>query len=337
MVDDHIVGLPDGRVRLVPHSPEWARLFAAEKERLLVTLQPYLGSIVLDIQHVGSTSIPGIPAKPIIDIGVAVTNHDAARVTIEPLEQMGYVYLGEHEVPGRHFFYLGDAGTTGRTHHLHMLEQTNPQWRQQIGFRDYLTAHPAIAAAYGVLKTELAVRFAEDRPAYLEGKADFITQVLRLSVPDRPLHWTTIEDADLGLRFDYAPDVVDSPVTVIHSHRGQSRRLHLSTPDHRSLYFEVTVYADPMEPAAAIDRFRAELAGRFPSLEASDLGPIELGGLPGQGCAFAWDDTRRDALYARSDGHLLRVIVDPRGPLNLAMLETLRWSGHSPAAAEPVA
>lgn len=327
MVDDHIVGLQDGRVRLVPHSPEWARLFDAEKQRLLVTLAPYLGSVVLDIQHVGSTSIPGIPAKPIIDIGVAVTDHDIARVTIEPLQQLGYVYLGEHEVPGRHFFYLGEADTTGRTHHLHMLEQTNPQWRQQIGFRDYLTAHPATAAAYGALKTDLAAQYAEDRPAYLEGKADFIVQVLRLSVPDRPLHWTTIEDEDLALRFDYAPDVVDAPLTVVYGHRGESRRIHLLTADRRSLYFEVTVYPSRLGMAEAMAQLRAELHERFPDLDASDAHAIELGGLPGEGFAFAWDDVRREAHYAHHDSRLVRIIYDPRGPLNLAMLETLRWAG----------
>jgi GrpB-like predicted nucleotidyltransferase (UPF0157 family) len=328
MDDLPVVGLQDGRVRLVPHSDEWSRLFAAEKQRLLVTLAPFMDSIVLDIQHVGSTSIPGIPAKPIIDIGIAITDHEAARVTIKPLEQLGYVYLGEHEVPGRHFFYLGEANTTGRTHHLHMLERTNPQWRQQIGFRDYLTNHPATAAAYGALKTELAARYADDRPSYLEGKAAFITQVLRLAVPDRPLLWTTIQDVDSGLRFDFSQEVVDQPVVLHYGPRVGAGGVHLLTADRMSVYFEVTSFgvADSAEMMAL---FTAGLHEQFDSLALAEPQPTTLAGLPAQRLAFGWDEMRREAIFLQQGEELVRIIYDPRGPLNLAMLETVVWPGQS--------
>lgn len=330
MVDDHIVGLQDGRVRLVPHSPEWARLFAAEKQRLLVALAPFLRTIVLDIQHVGSTSIPGIPAKPIIDIGIAVTDHDTARVTIEPLEELGYVYLGEHEVPGRHFFYLGDASTTGRTHHLHMLEQTNPQWRQQIGFRDYLTAHPATAAAYGELKTELAAQYAEDRPAYLEGKADFITQVLRLSVPEQPLRWTTVHDTETGLRFDYSQDVVDGPLTLYLGRNGGSRRLHLMTGDAQSLYFELAVFEQDGNLETLLARLRDDVAAQYDGLEASAPFAGIVGGQAAHGFRFSWATIRREARFVEHEARVFRFIFDPRGPLNWAILESVTWSPPAP-------
>jgi GrpB-like predicted nucleotidyltransferase (UPF0157 family) len=327
MDDLPIVGLQDGHVRLVPHLDEWGRLFAAEKQRLLVNLASFMGSIILDIQHVGSTSIPGIPAKPIIDIGVAITDHEAARVTIEPLEQMGYVYLGEHEVPGRHFFYLGEANTTGRTHHLHMLEHTNPQWRQQIGFRDYLTNHPATAAAYGALKTELAARYADDRPSYLEGKAAFITQVLRLAVPDEPIRWTTVQDRDSGLQFDYSQDVVGLPVRLDYS-RHPHHRLHLLTADRTLLYFEVTIYG-PADAAEMMAQFTAGLHEQFSSLTLAEPHPTKLAGLPAQRVAFSWDEMWREAVFLQRGEELVRIIYDPRGPLNLAMLETVGWPASS--------
>lgn len=332
MDDDPIVGLQDGLVRLVPHSPEWARLFAAEEQRLRAILAPFWGSIVLDIQHVGSTSIPGIPAKPIIDIAVAVTSHEDARALIAPLERNGYVYRGEHEVPERHFFHLGEANTTGRTHHLHVLEKTNPQWRQQIGFRDYLVAHPETAAAYGALKTDLAAAFADDRPGYLDGKANFITQVLRLSVPEKPLLWTTVHDAEMGISLRYAQDVVAEPVTMIIERAGERRRLHLWTADRTSLYFEVSAYADD----AALDDLRArfveELGARFDALTLSDAEAMPLGEVPAQRLRLAWDNVHREALFARYGTTPYRIIYDPRGPLNLAILETLAWSGSPPLA-----
>ncbi|MCJ7551153.1 MAG: GrpB family protein, partial [Anaerolineae bacterium] len=109
-----MIGLERGVVRLAPYTTEWQRCFEAEKERL----QAVIGQYVLDIQHVGSTSIPGMIAKPIIDIGIAVTSFEEARVCIQPIQQLGYEYRGELKIPRRHYFVKGDP----RTHHLHMNE-----------------------------------------------------------------------------------------------------------------------------------------------------------------------------------------------------------------------
>lgn len=325
MVNDNIVGLQDGTVRLVPHSADWAALFANERTRLERALAPYMGTIVLDIQHVGSTSIPDIPAKPIIDIAVVVTDFEQARAAIGAIRALGYTYLGENEVPGRHFFYLGEGNTTGRTHHLHMFEQSSREWRQTAGFRDYLIGHPSTAAAYGALKTELALHFAEDRPAYLEGKAEFITQVLRLSVPERPLLWTTIHDLDTGLSFSYSQDVVAQTVTLDQRRSGASRYVRLWTVDRRSLYFELTVYEDDPDLTSIMARFTAELRQQFAALTLTELPDSTIGGRPAKHLAFAWDDTQREVLYVRSDGTIIRLIYDPRWPLNLAIVETVAW------------
>jgi len=166
-----MIGLQRGVVKLVPYTVEWKRLFDEEK----ALLQAAVGDLVLDIQHVGSTSIPGMMAKPLIDIGIAVRDFEEARACIEPIEKLGYEYRGEHGMSRRHYFMKGNP----RTHHLHMVEVGSRDWKNMLLFREYLIQHPEVARAYGELKMTLAQRFPEDREAYLEGKASFIERVLR--------------------------------------------------------------------------------------------------------------------------------------------------------------
>jgi GrpB-like predicted nucleotidyltransferase (UPF0157 family) len=168
-----MIGLERGIVRLVQYTKEWERLFQAEKPRL----QAAVGKYVLDIQHVGSTSIPGMVAKPIIDIAIAVQNFEAAAVCIKPIEQLGYEYKGENGIPRRHYFTKGNP----RTHHVHLNEIGSRDWNDQIIFRDYLTQYPEIAKAYAELKLELAQRYPTDRQSYLDSKAPFIERILQLA------------------------------------------------------------------------------------------------------------------------------------------------------------
>ena len=168
-----MIGLEKDTVRVVPYTPEWARLFAEEKSRLLAVV----GSYLLDIQHVGSTSIPGMPAKPILDLAIAVYNFEEARVCIPPIEGLGYEFMGEFGIPRRHFFVKGQP----RTHHIHLNELGSQDWNNQIAFRDYLIQHPQAASEYAALKQDLARRYPTDRPAYLAGKAPFIERILRLA------------------------------------------------------------------------------------------------------------------------------------------------------------
>lgn len=168
-----MIGLQRGLVKLSPYNIEWKQLFEDEKARL----QNAVGDYILDIQHVGSTSIPGMIAKPIIDIAVSIQNFEEAQICINPLEHLGYTYEGENGIPRRHFFVKGDP----RTYHLHMQEIIHPNWENMVLFRDYFTKHPDFVKQYAQLKLELARRYPTDRQAYLDGKAPFIIQVLSLA------------------------------------------------------------------------------------------------------------------------------------------------------------
>ncbi len=173
MRDCSVIGLRDGVVELHPYTPEWARLFEEEK----ALLQAAVGEQMLDIQHIGSTSIPGLVAKPIIDIGIAVKSFEEARVCIHPIEQLGYWYRGEYGIPRRHYFEKGSP----RTHHIHAFGIRSRRWKDHLLFRDYLIDHPELAGEYAVLKEELALRHPADRDAYVESKGPFIERVLQLA------------------------------------------------------------------------------------------------------------------------------------------------------------
>ena len=166
-----MIGLERGVVRLVPFTPEWKRLFETERERLIKAV----GKYILDIQHVGSTSIPGMVAKPIIDIAIAIQDFEKAKICIKPIEELGYEFRGELGIPRRHFFGLGEP----RQFHLHMNEVSSIEWDNQLLFRDILIRDEGLSNAYAALKTDLAKRYPQDRDAYLLGKAPFIEMVLK--------------------------------------------------------------------------------------------------------------------------------------------------------------
>jgi len=170
------IGLPEGTVAVRPYSAGWPRLFRAE----LLRLRERIGGHVLDIQHIGSTSVPGLDAKPIIDIGVAVASFEEAYVCVKPLERLGYVYRGENGIPRRHFFSYGDP----RRFNLHMNELGSEDWLKTIRFRDYLIQHSDAARDYADLKRQLAARFPTDFPAYHDGKNQLITEILRRAAID---------------------------------------------------------------------------------------------------------------------------------------------------------
>ena len=165
-----MIGLRAGTIELVPYSPRWETLFQEEQGRLTMLL----GQDVLDIQHIGSTAIVGMVAKPIIDIAIAVTTFEAGAQCVDRIESLGYIYRGEHGIPRRHYFIKGNP----RTHHLHMVEIDSDDWTDNLLFRDYLRSHPDMAEQYAALKQELAATYATDRRAYTESKAPFIQEVL---------------------------------------------------------------------------------------------------------------------------------------------------------------
>jgi len=168
-------------VVIVAYDPRWPALYEEEK-RLLRDL---LGDALVAIEHIGSTAVPGLGAKPIIDIMAAVRRLADAEACIPALAAVGYEYAPEFEtiIPERRFFRKGPPGC--RTHHLHIVEVTSEFWDHHLLFRDYLRAHPAVAEEYLQLKKRLAVRFAGDRASYTEAKSDFILGVVAKALAAR--------------------------------------------------------------------------------------------------------------------------------------------------------
>ncbi len=168
-----VIGLKRNIVILAPYTPEWAKLFVEEKN----LLQTLIGKYVMDIQHIGSTSIPEMIAKPIIDIGISIVEFEKGKECIKLIESLGYKYKGENEIPRRHYFVKGDT----RTHHIHMLEYNSEEWKNHIIFRDFLIKNPQIAKKYIQLKKELAKKFRNDRLSYSNGKSEFIEHILMMA------------------------------------------------------------------------------------------------------------------------------------------------------------
>ena len=171
------LGLKRGQVTLVPYDPRWPGLF----EEAASQLRTSLGSTILDVHHVGSTAVPGLCAKPILDILVSIRDFDAARQLVPQLAELGYEFRPDEEIPDRHYFRRPPGGEI-RTHHLSLSEPESHHHRVTLAFRDALRRDPQLAAAYARLKLELAQRFPFDRPAYIEGKSQFVRDVLASSV-----------------------------------------------------------------------------------------------------------------------------------------------------------
>ncbi len=158
------------KVEVVPYHLDWPEKFAAEAQ----SLQEVFGKELLSIHHFGSTSIPGISAKPIIDILVIVRDIEAIDTMTSRLEALGYHPVGEYGIPGRRFFYKGSDNL--RSHHLHVYEAGNPHIMRHLVFRDYLRCHPISARDYARLKEELAHQFPEDMDSYIAGKNAFVKE-----------------------------------------------------------------------------------------------------------------------------------------------------------------
>lgn len=170
-----MLGLKRGTVRLVSAHNEWARFFEIEKQLLLETF----GDRIIAIEHVGSTAIPGVPAKPLIDMNAAVSslNDEYIEEFVAPLENLGYHYM--HKFPDRHFFAKGPE--TQRTHHLNLVEVNGDEWNNSILFRNYLRRNKSAREEYAALKEKLAGQFAEDRASYTKAKEKVIQKIIDLA------------------------------------------------------------------------------------------------------------------------------------------------------------
>jgi GrpB-like predicted nucleotidyltransferase (UPF0157 family) len=158
---------PSDRVELVDHDPRWAELFEEERERLAGVFD----GRALGIEHIGSTSVPDLCAKPIIDVLVGLEKLELTDEQIAAMESLGYAYLGEHGLPGRLFFRKDP-----RTHHVHVVLHGGEHWERQLVFRDTLRSDPEERRRYDEFKRRLAAE-GHPREAYSELKTPFIREV----------------------------------------------------------------------------------------------------------------------------------------------------------------
>jgi GrpB-like predicted nucleotidyltransferase (UPF0157 family)/8-oxo-dGTP pyrophosphatase MutT (NUDIX family) len=167
-------------LKLLQEHDAWASEFAQERQRIIEVLRPH----ILGIEHVGSTALPGIPAKPVLDIVIEVPSFEQASACIAPMEFLGYEHRGEHGIPRRHYFVKGNP----RTHHVHMLEMGTEMWRNMLAFRDALLSRPALARQYANAKLRLAARHRDDRAAYQQTKDGEVDRILQtLSADAEPV------------------------------------------------------------------------------------------------------------------------------------------------------
>jgi GrpB-like predicted nucleotidyltransferase (UPF0157 family) len=163
-------------VRVVPHSPHWREAFEAEAKKIADAL----GEIFIAVHHIGSTSIPNIYAKPVIDLLVEVRDINEVDSRSAAMESLGYEVKGEFGIPGRRYFRK-DNHEGIRTHQIHTFESGSDQVKRHLAFRDYLIAHPETAQEYSDLKRKLAQQHPHSMDAYIDGKDAFIKEIDRLA------------------------------------------------------------------------------------------------------------------------------------------------------------
>jgi GrpB-like predicted nucleotidyltransferase (UPF0157 family) len=168
-----VVSSGEAPIEIAEHDPAWSSMFAAERSLLERTLAPWLGGAV---EHIGSTAVPGLAAKPVIDIMAPVASLEASRDAIDALRELDYHYA-PYRSEVMHWFCK--PGPSLRTHHLHLVPYRSELWEARIAFRDCLRSNPRVAAQYVALKRDLALAHCRDREAYTEAKGAFIVEILR--------------------------------------------------------------------------------------------------------------------------------------------------------------
>ncbi|MFE7374464.1 GrpB family protein [Bacillus cereus] len=158
------------KIVVVPHKNHWSEKFQMEAERLKTAMPE-----TVKIHHIGSTSVPGLAAKPIIDMIMEVESIERVDRWNERFIELGYIVKGENGISGRRFFIHGTEEK--RSYHLHVFEKGNPEIVRHLAFRDYMMAHCEEAEAYATLKKELAEKYTYDGTLYTEGKNEFVRSV----------------------------------------------------------------------------------------------------------------------------------------------------------------
>ena len=165
------IGLKRGTVDVVPYNPEWATEFEREKARILNTC----GSKVVAVEHIGSTSVPGLAAKLIIDIAVGIRRLKDAKKLLPALKKLNYHFYKEFQ---RQRLFVAKGPNEQRTHYLHVMRYNGAKWKKDQLFRNYLRTHPKAVSEYSDLKQKLAKTHPDDRQAYADGKATFIKSII---------------------------------------------------------------------------------------------------------------------------------------------------------------
>lgn len=171
------------QVEVVPHDPRWRDAFEAEARQVAAAL----GETVVAIHHIGSTSIPDIYAKPVVDLLVEVRDVNEVDGRGSALESLGYEVLGEYGIPGRRYFRKDNPAGI-RTHNIHAFEAGSAEVERHLAFRDYMLAHPADAQRYSELKRSLAEEHPQSFEDYMDGKDGFIKEMDR-----RAARWRTTQ------------------------------------------------------------------------------------------------------------------------------------------------
>jgi len=193
MTENEIKNPEQREVELVPHNPDWSNQADDEAKRILAGLSfPVVG-----IYHIGSTSVAGIKAKPILDFVMEVEDLQDVIQSLPEFEAIEYVNKGEYGIPGRQFFTRDTNGD--RTHHLHVFQTGHPDIERHTVFRDYLRANPEAARKYEKLKEKLAKRFPKQSGNYTAAKSDFI-----LSMDEVARYW--LEQEGYGGQSDKSQD-----------------------------------------------------------------------------------------------------------------------------------
>ncbi|GMA64187.1 GrpB family protein [Alicyclobacillus fastidiosus] len=165
------------RVEVTPYNEQWASMYAAEAEKL----RRIFGRQLVAIHHIGSTSVTGLDAKPIIDIMPVVQNISLVDEYNQSMRDIGYDPRGENGIPGRRYF---QKGGDNRRHHVHVFQVGSPHIERYLAFRDYLRAHRNEAREYGDLKRKLAREFLCDIDSYIQGKESLVGEI-----EQRALKW----------------------------------------------------------------------------------------------------------------------------------------------------
>lgn len=168
-------------IRVVEHDPAWEGMFKEEFKKI----RAMVGDNWVNTFHIGSTSVPGLKAKPVIDMLLVVKDLEALDALAPQFEALGYEVMGEYGIPERRFYRKGGEE---RTHHIHAFQKSNVrEIKRHVAFRDYLCEHPDVAQEYGELKSQLAEQFPNDIDGYCDGKDEFVKRVEKIAYE---WHWT---------------------------------------------------------------------------------------------------------------------------------------------------